>query len=272
MSKVNVFLLLPEAQPSNQWMVQEDFRIPPTALYDFMLKLDKKNDEIKIENYKGYYDVDNINNFLKNYDTLEDCYPFPARTLLQTSLSVVEFYDWREEIMQQATVSYSIFAQPVKNHTFCEIAQRKFDNPDKKFLLLNHASHILGNTFEICINTDTVSIDSRTEAKEIREWFAINRHPARNFHAISKHGENRQDIRIINGETVSPLRCSEHEARTWLQTAIGDTVRELFNNDTDNGCYIVFKHEGDTPQNMYHGYHVDYTSTDVPGNIKERLH
>jgi len=270
MNDVSVFLLLPESQPSNQWMIQENAR-SPEILDEFILDLGNKIDVIKIEEYKGYYDIDNINNFLQDYNFLEDYYPHPAKTLLQTFLNVEAFYNWRESIKQKATNSYCVFDQQIENHTFCEIAQRKLNRQEDRFLLLNHAAHTLRDSFEVCINNHYVFVDSCIEAIEIRNWFAVNRQPVRNFHVIEKHGENRHEERLVNGKLVSPLRCSEQKARDLLQTAIGDTIAELFNDDKEIGYYIIFKREGNNPQNMYHGYHVAYTSNEAPKHITKKL-
>jgi hypothetical protein len=186
-------------------------------------------------------------------------------------LNTNSFYDWQDDQEQDVSVRYTIFGQVVKNHTFCEIAHRIRTNRIDKFMLLNHGAHNLGNVINIVCDDANINIESRTTIRELIDWFAVNRQPARNFHVIDKHGENKQDIRIINGEKVSPLRCSKSEASDLLQTAIGEKVGELVNNDNKRGYYIVFKHEGNNPQNMYHGYHADYLSNEVKDTIKLML-
>ena len=271
MSCVNVFLLLPESHPSNRWMQSNEPFQKEDGLNRFVKELDEKMNTINIENYTGYYDRTNIINFLEDYEILKDYYPQPAKTLLYEVFKNNSLGNWNDEKVQSTAISYTLFGQQIKNHTFCEIAQRNYNSQEDKSLLLNHAAHVLGNTFDVCINNNTVSVDSCNKVSEIRNWFTINRQPVRNFHAIEKHGENRKDIKNINDETISPLRCLEHEASALLQTAIGDTVDELFNDDTERGHYIIFKYEGNNPQNMYHAYHVDYSSSEVPYHIKKRL-
>ncbi len=99
----------------------------------------------------------------------------------------------------------------------------------------------------------------------------MNRLPPRNFNINPKHGENRQDIRTVNGEIISPLRCSHQKAQALLDTAIGKSEKELYNTDPDYDEIIVFKYEGPTPQNMYHGYHVPKNTEEIPFDIRKRL-
>ena len=116
-----------------------------------------------------------------------------------------------------------------------------------------------------------IKIDNLKNEKEIFEWFAQNRLPPRNFNINPKHGENRQDVCIVNGETISPLRCSSQMAKALLDTAIGKSEKELYNIDPDYDEIIVFKYEGPTPQNMYHGYHVPKDAEEVPIDIRKKF-
>jgi len=271
MNSVSMFILLPESQPSNQWMQSNEPFLKEDELNRFVKELEEKIDVIKIEDYTGYYDTDNILNFLDNYEILEDYYPQPVKNRLYDMFLSNSFYDWNKEKTQTKTISYTLYGQKIENHTFCEIAHRQSIDAESRFILLNHYAHSLDGFIEISFNQYTYSISSYIQKQEIVDWFVINRIPARNFHIIDKHGENREEERLVNGKLVSPLRCSEQKARELLQTAIGDTKAELFNDDTKKGYYIIFRYEGNNPQNMYHGYHVSYTSNEVPKSIKERL-
>ena len=65
--------------------------------------------------------------------------------------------------------------------------------------------------------------------------------------------------------------CSEQAAKELIHTAIGESKNELFNYDSNRDMILVFKYENENPQNMYHGYHVDSNSTDVPSHILKKL-
>lgn len=266
---VNLFLLLPESSPTNQWMRNNSDFQSIADFNNFILELNDKLNEIKIENYTGYYDLQNVNNFLSDYEVLEDYYPKPARRLLVSTIQ--SFYNWRPNSIQSNTTQYSIFSQDITNHTFCEVAELNQNFPGKLYTIVDHYSHKIGVSISISFGGQNATITSLASKQNLVDWFISNRQPARNFHIIEKHGENRQDVRIINNETVSPLRCVYVTAYNLLQSAIGDRINELFNFHEEIGYYIVFKYEGNNPQNMYHGYHVELTSTEVPDNIKEKL-
>ncbi|MCG8322068.1 MAG: hypothetical protein MI921_21395 [Cytophagales bacterium] len=136
---------------------------------------------------------------------------------------------------------------------------------------MNHHAHKLGQEVTISVGNQNVVISSLSTNKEIGMWFAKERIPSRNFHVIEKHGENRSEERRVKGELISPLKCSRNEAQKLLHLAIGESIKELYNFDQKHNNYIVFKHEGENPQNMYHGYHLPLETKEIPDNLKEEL-
>jgi hypothetical protein len=226
----------------------------------------------KIENYQGFYDAYNIKNFLKSFEILEDDYPSPIHRTIQINLSKEAWENWRDNKIQSEEKSYAIFGQEIEDNSFCEIAERKIANEDHNYTLINHSACNLASPISVTINGhDKVEVESLSTVEEIFNWFTQNRIPKRNFHINPKHGENRQDERLINNELISPLRCSAQEAKVLLQTAIGNNRNELFNFDKERNHFIVFKYEGNTPDNLYHGYHVPTNSLEVPDWIKVKL-
>lgn len=98
-------------------------------------------------------------------------------------------------------------------------------------------------------------------------WLNKNRRP-RKFIKNPKHGENGLGVRYNKGEKVSPLRCSEAEAHVLLQTAIGDNkTAKLYNFDVAHSQYMEFPFENETPENIYHGYHLD-NEAEVPNSVR----
>lgn len=114
-----------------------------------------------------------------------------------------------------------------------------------------------------------VKIFHATNQEELEKWLFANRTP-RLFNLNPKHGENRQEIRYEKGEEISPLRCSKEEAQQLLQNALGHLgVRDLFNYDKIHQKFIIFK-DDNTPQNSYHGFHVENESK-VPQRVRQLL-
>lgn len=272
MPEVQLFYLMPESEPSNSLMQSNDQLTNDVAdASRFILELDGFLHSVKLERYNGYYDPQNISNFLLHFNILEDYYPNPITNLLRLRLQ--HWNNWREEPVHDASATYKIFGQPVSDHTFCEVAYRKSRETGNNFIVLNHGAFLPANGLDLVINHQTsVAILAVSTTTGLFHWFAENRHPVRNFQIIEKHGESRQEGQWWrNGEWASPLKCDRHRAFELLKTAIGDSVGELFNIDSDNAEYIVFKFEGHNPQNRYHGYHVSLDSTEVPQHIKDLL-
>lgn len=268
---VNLFILLPESEPSNQWMLSNESFQEEDGVITFMQSLKKNLDAITLEEFEGYYDNINVKRFLQDFEELEDYYPNPTFKLLRSFLK--SWNNWREEFLQDTSKEYSIFSQRIEDHTFCEIAERKFIFRDNKFCLLNHFGHSLGDRINMDIDNTSIEIQSVASKKELIYWFAQERIPTRNFQIIEKHGENREEVIIWRGRSASPLRCSQQEAFELLKFAIGDNIDELFNYDEidGQGYFIVFKFEGDNPQNMYHGYHLPLDTSEISNEIKGKL-
>ncbi len=266
---VNLFLIIPESNPQYNWMQSNDRFQDENQIVIFVQELESKLETIKLESFVGFYDSENMLNFLSDFKDVEDYYPNPAFRSLRAQLR--NWNNWRDQMVQESGNGYLIYNQRVESHTFCECFQRSIANEQLKASILNHHGHSLGNKIHVLSNAKNKAFDSIETGQELTNWFARERVPARNFQAIPKHGENRPDQRSIKGELISPLRCSQEQAQILLNTAIGGHISELYNFDADHNHYIVFKFEGNNPQNMYHGYHVPMDTTEVPNDIKTKL-
>lgn len=266
---INIFLILPESEPCNPWMKSNEAFQEEILFSTFVKSLKVKIESIDIENYKGFFDLYNVKNFLKDFNDLEEFYPRPAFNIFRNSIK--NWCNWNNQVQQAETNDYKIFEQSISNHTFSEIAIRKTSNVEFKFSILNHYGHNLGSEIRISNSSDIVHIPSLSSESEILLWFSQNRIPKRNFHIIPKHGENRQNIEIINGKSISPLKCSKEEAQEMLSVAIGENIDELYHFDELRENFILFKYEGQTPQNLYHGFHLPMDTLDIADKIKKKL-
>ena len=269
MARIKLFLLLPETNPSNQWMRSADQYIQAEAFNDLMATLMQKIDKISIENYDGFHDSLNIKNFITQYDLLEEHYPPFSKRRLRSLIQKNAFQDWRENIIHSHNKTYEIYNQPISDHTFCEMAERTMQQQDENHSLLNHDACTINGTFRIIVEEHAeIQISNLSDEANLVEWFSKNRIPPRQFRPNPKHGNKE---RKVGGKDISPLLCTSEKAQELLNTAIGNREKELFNLDTNHDQIIVFKHEGPTPENIYHGYHVPKDSKDVPDVIKKEL-
>nr|HPI19820.1 hypothetical protein [Candidatus Kapabacteria bacterium] len=117
---VNLFLLFPESNPTNKWMLSNNHLLDDEKkLHNFICEFEKSLHLIKIENYSGYYDSSNIKNFLANFEILKDYYPksmvFKIRTILE------DWFNWRDNQLQSNEKEYILFNQKINDNSFCEI-------------------------------------------------------------------------------------------------------------------------------------------------------
>jgi len=266
MSIANIFLLLPETNPTTKWSTNNLLFQTEEGITDFVAKKVSEINSIAIENYEGYYDMSNIINFLECFEVLEEYYPPKPKRLLLNKIK--DWKNWRNEPKQKDTRIYYIFKQAINSHTLSEIAERKQLSPNESFALLNNcALNIQESVIIIDIsNNIKIKFDNLKNIQELQKWFSENRIPTRKFHVIPKHGENG----VGNRKGASTLMCYKKEAQILLNTAIGVEPKNLFNYDRINNMLIVFWNENE-PENQYHGYHVPIDTNEVPQIIKKTL-
>ena len=268
---MNLFLLLPETSPLNAW-IRSTVNYEAADYNVLYQELKESLEAICVEDYQGFYDSLNVRSCFVTLDSLDHCYPLPQKRAIESLILKNFTLNWRNQIIQELDSEYTVFGQQTSENTFCEIAERKCQDDEGCYVLLNNQACTITNSIDVNINGGVgASFDNLIGTDAVVEWFSINRLPQRNFHTIDKHGENRQDIRVVNGEVVSPLRCSCERAQSLLLTAIGSSINELYCLDSDYDEIIVFMYEGANPQNMYHGFHVPIDSPKVTQAIRQRL-
>ena len=267
MSKVNLFILIPENNPKFSWINSIDTLIEENNIRDYLRNLDSYKKSINNEKHDGYYDRNSLIELSKQIIICEDSYPRPILRTLQALFS--DFFDWRENKIHSNDNNYSIFNLPIENHTFCETAQRKHNNVDQNFAFLNYQSITIIDEIGISLNAKNQNFKILNNNIELIDWFCENRIPKRNFQSIPKHDIPKPITR--RGKLISPLYGDDKNATKILKTAIGLNSKELFGYDESNQMVIVFKFENDTPQNQYHGYHVAKNSEEIPKEIRAKL-
>lgn len=113
------------------------------------------------ENYKGYYDADNVSAFLYPVEAMEECYP-NIKTRMRMVMSKWG-ENWRTQKVQKDTVKYMYYCIPIKDDTLCEMTERKFVSTDEStFLLINYdAFSCASETIITKRNQDEVELNVR---------------------------------------------------------------------------------------------------------------
>lgn len=273
MEHSELFLLLPryedvEGQPV---YIRTKGLMSKDEILNVIKNIDKIHQFIENENYKGYYDADNVSSFLYPVETLEDCYP-NIKGLMRI---VIRQWgeNWRTQKVQKDTESYMFDDLPIKDDTLCEMAERKAVATDGSvFLLVNQdAFSDIVKTIRVKRNQTEWKLEVRkADFKSILNWYETNRKPQRIFNLNPKHGENGKGAHPANkGEKVSVLMCSKEEAKDMLLKAIGEDEKVLYFYDHVHNQYIEFKRES---ANTYHGFHLDVMDeTRVPKEIKTMI-
>lgn len=222
MGVTNLFLLLAETEPFyQQWMLSNEPVHDESLCNEYLDGLFGYIKEIEIENYDGYYDPANLDNFLLHYE-IEIDYPHP-RVIISEILKE-RWGNWRDTIQQALNKEYTLFSQPIENHTFCEISQRKLDDHENNYALLNHHACKISDIISVAIGGKKPEGFSNLRDKaSLIQWFAENRIPKRIFKPHDKHKKQPIKDMALWGEGASILECSDEEAQVLLNTAIGDS-------------------------------------------------
>ena len=223
----------------------------------------------KIENYEGYYDSKNIEEYLYPITIANDYYP-NIRTRFRIVLKNWG-ENWRDSSTQSQSDEYQYFKTKIKDDSFCEIAKRKYINHfENNFLIINHNA-LKNNKIEIEYNNSIITIDAVSpEIKSIAEWFSNYRTPARIYNWNPKHGvKGKWAHKLSKGNNVSVLMCSNKDALNMLKFAFGETDKTLFYYDRQCNQYIEFKQE---IKNTYHAFHLNERDENrIPLYIKKIL-
>jgi len=271
MEHSELFLLLPRYEEAEG---QPDYiRLKSVMTVDEILEVIESIDGIcrfiANENYKGYYDADNVSAFLYPVEAMEECYP-NIKTRMRMVMSKWG-ENWRTQKVQKDTESYLYHGLPIKDDTLCEMAERKSVSTDGSvFLLVNQKAFSDSvKTIQVKRNQTELEFDvSKADFKSVSEWYETNRKPQRIFSLNPKHGENGKGAHPANkGDKVSVLMCSKEDAKNMLLKAIGaEDLRVLYFFDQIHNRYIEFKRES---ENTYHGFHLDAIDEKrVPEDIK----
>ena len=106
----------------------------------------------------------------------------------------------------------------------------------------------------VCSDRSAEQLMSFHDVKGFHKWVSENRQPKRTYHFNPKHGDAN---RHRNREEAAQLLTDEAMTNELLKYAVGrDQESELWYYDVNNGCYIYFENEGNTPQLGFHAYHI----------------
>ena len=121
MARSELFLLLPVFEETDK---QPDYIsrigiIDIKELNEYIDKILESKEFLTVENYTGYYDVDNIKAFLLPIEIMEDCYP-NAMTRFRSAMNKWG-ENWRNGKKQDNNVVYKLWGKEIQDCILCEI-------------------------------------------------------------------------------------------------------------------------------------------------------
>ncbi|EFK36169.1 Uncharacterised protein [Chryseobacterium gleum] len=255
----------------------------PETLEEFNRNIDNLLDILHsflfLPNVELFYSSVELGKLFNNIDMLDEVTDYsitnPVHKIRQLLLEA-ESKDWTIQKKQQVDHRYYyIFdsgAQTayVNDKSFAEACEYKYLG--NKVYIINFYSSEFSKNSTILISranlkppiiTTGHNVDCLTEVKKAIEWFHSNR-DQRSYTWNKKHGENGVGVIPNKNEQVSPLECSQDDAKLFLEEAIGyRKSNELYNYDPSNNKFMVWKCDAPGAQS-FHAYHpIDQREVDL---------
>ena len=234
------------------------------------------------EDTNKYYDENNIQGLLDVALQFPDEYPMAVDTIISgmqmtgltpRSISPVKktevynmgVYDVTNDLlgdMAQREVNHRIVLEKVRKD-----ADHQMLPHDKEYepcVLLQHgAVNAPGGVVTIVMSGNRqIKLKSVGSIVELHQWLSIHRFPYRHYVFNDKHGDIRHRAKKHtdrHGRVISSaqLLTATGRTRVLLKKAVGESFEgDLWYHDDDNGCFIYFENQGNTPQHEYHAYHL----------------
>lgn len=201
------------------------------------------------------YDRENLKALLYPTTALKDEYPGLKTTVLAQIKD--KYTSWDDCPTPSDNLNYSLNTDcKVSNDMLGDMARRQHHQVAPCALLQKDAidTDKAGCVNVVCSDKSAEQLKSFQEVKGFHEWVSENRQPKRTYHYNSKHGDANHHR---NREEAAQLLTDEAKTNELLKYAVGrDQESELWYYDTDNGCFIYFENEGNTPQLGFHAYHL----------------
>lgn len=232
-----------------------------------------------------YYASSEINDFLAHVDLIVGVYEYEHYELayLRHLIFTLQGVDWLYQKFHRDDHDYILQLDGgytpyrVSDTTLAEAAEYK-DAYDDAAIISVHDSESIIDIYRRNIippnHSNLVKLSVLSTRATIIKYFLTNR-AIIVFNLNPKHGENRINMIVEDGEPVSPLKCSRKEASFFLTKAIGyKGCKELFFYDSVRDEFLEFKPEN-TPDNKYHGYY-PHNQEEIPEEVRtflrENLH
>ena len=201
------------------------------------------------------YDRKNLGALLYPAAALTDEYP-GLRTMVLAQIKD-KYTSWDDCPSKSDSLIYTTETEyDISNDMLGDMARRQHHQVAPCALLQKDAidTDKAGCVNVVCSDRSAEQLISFHDVKGFHEWVSENRQPKRTYHFNPKHGDANHHR---TKEDAAQLLTDEAMTNELLKYAVGrDQESELWYYDVNNGCFIYFENEGNTPQLGFHAYHL----------------
>lgn len=201
------------------------------------------------------YDRKNLGALLYPAAALTDEYPGLRTTVLAQIKD--KYTSWDDCPSKSDSLTYTTETEyDISNDMLGDMARRQHHQVAPCALLQKDAidTDKAGCVNVVCSDRSAEQLISFHDVKGFHEWVSENRQPKRTYHYNPKHGDANHHR---TKEDAAQLLTDEAMTNELLKYAVGrDQESELWYYDVNNGCFIYFENEGNTPQLGFHAYHL----------------
>ena len=265
-NQTSIYLLFKEyvdqsRLPSHQYIHGDTFPLDALSfIEDEFYSVIDVLDFFHYERKNAYYDIDNFEGLLYQSALLPESYPNIEQTFLSqfAALGVTE----RPLIDEQKNVSYKLYDNDVTSDMLGDIAWCQ--SKGISCVLVHHeAIDTIDN--EVILQSsshESISLPAMSDIPSLHKWLSAYRQPKRTYHYSDKHGDAYHGAKTITDHhgthPAAQLLTNDAQTSQLLCCAVGkDKDSTLWYYDENNGCFIYFENEGDTPQLGFHAYHLN---------------
>ena len=234
------------------------------------------------EETNKYYDEKNIQGLLDVAQHFPNEYPMAVETIM-SGLQMTGLTP-RSTSPVTKTETYNMGVYDVTNDLLGDMAQREVNHRAVLEKVRKDVSHQMlpcEKEYEPCVllqhgavmapggivrinmpGNRTIELKSVDSIIGLHQWLGVHRFPYRHYVFNDKHGDIGRKAKKHtdrHGHVIpsAQLLTSTGKTRALLKKAVGESIEgDLWYHDDDNGCFIYFENQGNTPQHEYHAYHL----------------
>jgi hypothetical protein len=265
-NQTSIYLLFKEyvdqsRLPSHQYIHGDTFPLDSISfIEDEFYSVIDVLDFFHYERKNAYYDIDNFEGLLYQSALLPESYPNIEQTFLSqfAAFGVTE----RPLIDEQKNVSYKLYHNDVTSDMLGDMAWCQ--SKGISCVLVHHeAIDTIDN--EVILQSsshESILLPAMSDIPSLHKWLSAYRQPKRTYHYSDKHGDAYHEAKTITDHhgthPAAQLLTNDAQTNQLLCCAVGkDKDSALWYYDENNGCFIYFENEGNTPQLGFHAYHLN---------------